>query len=95
MDDVETCGDLRKVASTSDSAKMFESFLRDWITEDIGEKLDINQFAGEKGVGTEHMIVWMMDRVIWMLDQPGISAVFSACVDWKDAFSRTDPTKTV
>ena len=52
MDDIETCGDLRKVASTSDSAKIFESFLRDWITKDIGEKMDINQFAGKlDGVG--------------------------------------------
>ena len=44
--EVETCKDLRKVASTSDSSKIFETFLRDWITEDIGDKIDINQFAG-------------------------------------------------
>ena len=95
MEDVETCKDLRKIASTSDSAKIFESFLRDWITEDIGANIDINQFAGKTGVGTEHMIVWMMDRVLKLLDQPGMSAVVAASVDWSDAFSRTDPTKTV
>ena len=81
MDDVETCKDLRKIASTSDSAKIFESFSRDWITQDIGDKLDINQFAGKTGVGTEHMIVWMMDRVQKLLDKPGMSAVVSASVD--------------
>ena len=95
MEDVETCKDLRKIASTSDSAKIFESFLRDWITQDIGDKLDINKFAGKTGVGTEHMIVWMMDRVQKLLDKPGMSAVVSASVDWSDAFSRTDPTKTI
>ena len=66
--DVETCKDLRKVASTSDSSKIFETFLRDWITEDIGDKIDINQFAGKKGTGTEHMIVLMVDRILWLLD---------------------------
>ena len=95
MEDLETCKDLRKIASTSDSAKIFESFLRDWITKDIGDKIYINQFAGKTGVGTEHMIVWMMDRVLKLLDQPGMSASVSASVDWSDAFSRTDPTKTV
>ena len=38
------------------------------------------------------MIVWMVDRVLWLLDQPGLSAVFSAAVDSKNVFSRTDPT---
>ena len=57
MENVESCKDLRKIASTSDSAKNFESFLRDWITEDIGAIIDINQFAGKTGEGTEHMIV--------------------------------------
>ena len=95
MEDLETCKDLRKIASTSDSAKIFESFLRDWITKDIVDKIYINQFAGKTGVGTEHMIVWMMDRVLKLLDQPVMSAVVSASVDWSDAFSRTDPTKTV
>ena len=95
MEDVETCKDLRKIASTSDSAKIFESFLRDWITQDIGDKLDINQFAGKTGVGTEHRIVWMMDRVQKLLDKPGMLAVVLASVDWSDAFSRTDPTKTI
>ena len=69
--------------------------LRDWITEDIGHRIDIKQFAGKKGVGTEHMIVWMVDRVLWLLDQPGSSTVFSAAVNWNDAFSRTDPTLNI
>ena len=46
---MKTCDDVRKVASTSDFAKIFESHLRVWVTEDIGNKLDKNQFAGKKG----------------------------------------------
>ena len=86
---------MRKVASTSDYSKVFETFLRDWITEDIGKKIDINQFAGKKGVGTEHLLVAMLDRVLGQLDQRGMRAVIKAAVDWASAFSRTDPTITI
>ena len=93
--DLKTCDDVRKVASTSDFSKIFESFLRGWVTEDIGSKIDINQFAGKSGIGTEHLVVKLMDRVLSLLDKPGMRAVIAASVDWASAFSRTDPTKTV
>ena len=92
---LKTMNDVRKVASTSDYSKVFESFLRDWVTEDIGNKLDLNQFAGKKGTGTEHLIVALVDRVLSLLDKPGMRAVVAAAVDWASAFSRTDPTKTI
>ena len=67
-----------------------------WITEDISSAMDINQFAGRKGIGCEHMLVAMVDRVLGLLDKPGMMrAVIAASVDWASAFSRTDPTKTI
>ena len=45
---LKTCDDVRKVALTSDCAKIFESHLRGWVTEDIGNKINKNQFAGKK-----------------------------------------------
>ena len=93
--DLKTCDDVRKVASTSNFSKIFELFLRDWVTEDIGSKIDKKQFAGKKGIGTEHLIIKLMDRVLSLLDKPGMRAVVQASVDWASAFSRTDPTKTV
>ena len=92
---LETCDDVRKVASTSDFSKIFELFLRNWISEDIGRKININQFAGRKGAGPEHMLVLMMDQILSQLDRPGMRAVIKASVDWASAFSRTDPTKTI
>ena len=92
---LKTCDDVRKVASTSDFSKIFELFLRRWVTEDIGAKIDKKQFAGKKGIGTEHLIVKLLDRVLSLLDKPGMRAVLQASVDWASAFSRTDPTKTV
>ena len=88
--------DLRKISCTSDFSKLFEKFLKDWIIEDISEKLDIGQFGGRKGVGTEHMIVCILDRVLKLLDQnPDKSAVLAACLDWAAAFDRQDPTIAV
>ena len=90
-----SCKDLRKIASTSDYSKLFEVFLRKWIVEDIDKKININQFSGRKGMGTEHLIVLMMDRVLKLLDTPGKTAVIMAAVDWKGAFDRLDPTVAV
>ena len=93
--EVQTCSDLRKIAATSDYSKIFEKFLMQWITEDIGSKIDIQQFAGKQGVGAEHLIVSMMDRILSLLDKPGMTAIIRASTDWASAFDRTDPTKTV
>ena len=41
------------------------------------------------------MIVMMMDRVLKMLDKPGISAVIMGSLDWSSAFERQDATITI
>ena len=46
--------DLRKISSTSDYSKLYEGFLKDWIMEDVSKNLDIGQFGGQPGIGTEH-----------------------------------------
>ena len=91
----KTCKEVRKIASTSDFAKIFEKFLRKWIAEDIGSKININQFAGREGVGTEHLVVMLVDRVLQLLDTPGASAVVLGAIDWAGAFDRLDPTINV
>ena len=60
--------DLRKISSTSDCSKVFEGFLKDWIMEDVSSKIDIGQFGGQIGMGTEHMIVCLWDRMLQLLD---------------------------
>jgi hypothetical protein len=91
----ELLKDVRKVASTSDYNKVLESIIKDFITEDIGSKLDPKQFGGKKGHGTEHMIVSLMDRILKLLDNNNTrSAVLKAGVDWSSAFERGDPTTT-
>ena len=69
--------------------------MKKWILEDIDRKININQFAGRKGTGTEHLIIMMMDRVLQLLDKPGMSAVVATAIDWMGAFDRLDPTTTI
>ena len=61
--------DLRKISCTSDYSKLFESFLKDWVMEEISKNIDLGQFGGQPGVGTEHMIVCLLDRVLKLLDR--------------------------
>ena len=89
----KTFKDLRKISSTSDFSKLFEGFLKDWIMEDISPFIDIGQYGGQSGIGTEHLIVCLVDRILQLLDSnPDRSAVIAACVDWQAAFDRQDPT---
>ena len=61
--------------------------------EDISSTIDIGQFGGVSGTGTEHMLVCLVDRILKLLDQnTDMSAVIMACLDWAAAFDRQDPT---
>ena len=59
--------DLRKISCTSDFSKTYEGFLKDWIMEDICNNIDIGQFGGQPGIGTEHMMVCFLDRILQLL----------------------------
>ena len=89
----EKLSDVRKIASTSDFSKIFESFLLEFILEDISHKLNKRQFGGKKGTGTEHLIISLIDRIRQAIDNPDKIAVIMKSYDWKGAFDRLDPTK--
>ena len=83
--------DLRKISSTSDYSKVFEGFLKDWIMEDVSGNIDIGQFGGQPGIGTEHMIVCLVDRILKLLDRNSDrSAVIMTSLDWSAAFDWQD-----
>jgi hypothetical protein len=92
----ETLKDLRKISCTSDYNKLLEGFLKEYILQDIGHNIDLSQYGGKKGVGTEHMMVALVDRILKLLDShPDKSAVILAGVDWANAFARGEPTTTL
>ena len=49
--------DLRTISCTSDYSKLYEGFLKDWIMEDVNDNIDIGQFGGQAGMGTEFAIL--------------------------------------
>ena len=88
--------DLRKISGTSDFSKVFEGFLKDWILSDISGNIDVGQYGGLKGSGTEHMLVGMVDRILKLLESRETgTAVIAAMVDWASAFDRQDPTMAI
>ena len=92
----QNISDLRKIACTSDYSKLFEGFLKEWIIEDISHNLDTGQYGGQSGMGTEHMIVCYLDRILYLLDNyPDKSAVIATSLDWASAFDRQDPSLAI
>ena len=88
--------DLRKISCTSDYSKLFEGFIKDWVMEDISSNIDMGQFGGQGGIGTEHMIVCFLDRILKLLDRhTDKSAVIATYLDWSAAFDRQDPTLAI
>ena len=88
--------DLRKISGTSDFSKVFEGFLKDWIIDDVSGNIDLGQFGGLKGSGTEHMLVCMVDRILKLLESRETgTAVIASMVDWASAFDRQDPTLAI
>ena len=86
--------DLRKISSTSDYSKVYEGFIKDWIMD--SHNIDIGQFGGQAGIGTEHMVVCLLDRILQLLDRhPDRSAVIATYLDWSQAFDRQDPTLAI
>ena len=60
--------------------------------EDITPNIDIGQFGGRKGMGTEHMLVCLVNRILSLLDNKAEpTVVIAAMVDWTSAFDRQDP----
>ena len=60
--------DLRKISGTLDFSKTFERFLKDWILQNVCDNIDISQYGGQSGIGTEHLLVCYMDRILQLLD---------------------------
>ena len=38
--------DLRKISSSNDYSKVYESFFKEWILEDVSKNIDIGQYGG-------------------------------------------------
>ena len=83
-------------AKSSTYQQLQELLVTHWIFEDISNKIDIGQFSGQEGTGTEHMLVCLVDSVLSLLDKHTDQLAFiAAAVDWAAAFDSQDPTLAI
>ena len=61
---LETFNDLRNISCTLLASKIFESYVLDFLKEQV--KLRSNQDGGVRGVGTEHVLVQIWQNILRM-----------------------------
>ena len=83
----ETLDQCRGISCTSIYSKLAESYMLDMMREEIS--INCNQFGGLRGVGTDHLLVDMSNRILEDLDD-NRGAVSVISIDYAKAFNRMD-----
>ena len=79
--------DLRNISCTALFSKVFESFVLDRLTEQVGMRE--NQMGGMRGAGAEHYLVQLWQSVLEALEDPRAASVLTS-IDYAKAFNRLD-----
>ena len=91
----ETREELRPISGLKIFNKIAENIFSDMMIEDMKNNLDSAQFGNQKGVSTQHYLIKLIHKILSALDNNSkgdIFAVIASMIDWKQAFSRQDPT---
>ena len=83
----EGFGQLRNISCTSIFSKICESFLLDWLLEEI--PFNPTQFGARKGAGTDHLLTEMITDQLECLDDNRAATTFIS-IDFAKAFNRMD-----
>ena len=87
----EDLGSCRNISCTNLFSKILESFLLEWSWEQVSPNMRKNQFGGQKGCGTEHLLVHLWTGILDNLeDSRGCCSLIS--LDFAKAFNRLDHT---
>ena len=69
-----------------------EKVIEELMINDMKAKLDPSQYFNQKGMGVQHYLINMLDRIWVALDSRGeVKAEITTYVDWKQAFPRQCP----
>ena len=79
--------DLRNISCTMLFSKVYESFVLQWLGEQI--TLRTNQYGGVKGSGTEHFLVQLWQKVLENIEDPRAGTLLTS-IDFAKAFNRLD-----
>ena len=67
------------------SSKIYESYVLDWMKKEV--ILRENQYGGVKGVGTDHVLVQLWQRILQDLEDYRAATVVTS-IDYSKAFNR-------
>ena len=81
----EAVDDLRNISCTMLPSKIYESFVLNWIQEEV--KVKGNQYGGVRGCSTAHLLVQVMDEVGRTLEDDRAAALLTS-IDYAKAFNR-------
>ena len=81
----EDLGDLRNISCTLLASKIYESYVLDWLKEEV--KMRTNQYGGIRGMGTDHVLVQLWQGILQNLEDYRAGAVVTS-VDYSKAFNR-------
>ena len=85
---------MRNISGLLSLNKIAEQCISKLIISDMKGKLDPKQYANQKGIGIQHYLVSMLNRILTALDNSSkgeAKAVIATLVDWKQAFPRQCP----
>ena len=83
----QSADDLRNISCTMLFSKVYETFVLNWLSAQIG--LKFNQYGGVKGCGTEHLLVRLWQDALEAIEDPR-AAVLLTSIDFSKAFNRLD-----
>ena len=81
----ESLGDLRNISCTLLASKIFESYVLDWLKEEV--TLRSNQYGGVKGVSTDHLLVEMWQEILTNLEDYRAGTLVTL-IDYSKVFNR-------
>ena len=87
----EKLSQLRKISGLKNFAKICDSFLGEFITNDMLPKSDPAQYGNRKGLSTQHYLVKLIHQILTATDrnsQKEAKAVIVQLIDWEGAFDR-------
>ena len=90
----KTVEDLRDISGLLTMDKVAEKIIGAMMIQDMKDKLDNSQYANQKGIGINHYLINMINRIHGALDNNSkgeVKAVLATFVDWKQAFPRQCP----
>ena len=82
---------LRKISGLKNFAKICESFLAEFITQDMLPNQDPSQYGNQKGLSTQHYLVRMINKILTATDKNSkdeAKAVLVQMIDWQSAFDK-------